>query len=123
MKRNLDLIREILLAIEEQHEYGPIYGLSIPDHSMNEVAYHCKLLYEHGFIDDYGDEPGDEELLDFGVGGLTWEGADYLEQVRDNSRWGKVKKTMKEKGIPLTVEFVKETVNTMMAAVISSIVT
>ena len=46
MKRNMDLIREILLAIEEQHEYGPIYGLTIPGYSINEIAYHCQLLYE-----------------------------------------------------------------------------
>ena len=123
MKRNMDLIREILLAIEEQHEYGPIYGLTIPGHSINEIAYHCQLLYEHGFIDSYDDLSGDEEVQDIAVGGLTWEGADYLEEVRDNTRWGKAKKTMKEKGIPMTVEFVKETINVMMAAVISSIVT
>ena len=122
MKRDMDLIREILLAIEEQHEYGPISGLTIPGHSMNEIAYHCKILYEHGFIDNYEDDSGDDELLDFSVGALTWEGADYLEDVRDNTRWGKVKKTMKEKGIPLTVEFIKETVNTMVSTLIGTIV-
>ena len=123
MKRNMDLIREILLFIEEKHEYGPVYGFIIPDHSINEIAYHCKLLYEHGFIDSYEDLPGDEEAQDIAVGGLTWEGADYLEQIRDNTLWGKTKRTMKEKGIPLTVEFVKETINAIVATAISSIVT
>ena len=122
MKRNMDLIRKVLLAIEEQHEYEPIYGLKIPGHSVSEVAYHCKLLHEHGFIDDYDEESGDGELLDFAVGGLTWEGADYLEDVRDNTRWGNIKKTMKEKGIPLTVEFVKETVNAMISATIGTLI-
>ncbi len=64
---------------------------------------------------------GDEEVQDIAVGGLTWEDADYLETVRDISRWGKVKTTMKEKGIPLTVDFVKETVNAMVAAIIGSV--
>ena len=123
MKRNMDLIREILLAIEEQHEYGPVYGLSVQGYSNNQIAYHCQLLYEHGFIDSYDDLSGEEEALDIAVGGLTWEGADYLEEIRYNTRWGKVKKTMKEKGIPLTVEFVKETINTMVSAIINSIVT
>ncbi len=121
MKRNMDLIRELLLAIEKQHEYGPIYGLTVPGYSTNEIAYHCQLLYEHGFIDSYDNLSGDEEVQDIAVGGLTWEGADYLETVRDISRWGKVKTTMKEKGIPLTVDFVKETVNAMVAAIIGSV--
>ena len=33
---------------------------------------------------------------------MTWEGQNYLESVRDNTRWGKIKKIAKEKGIPLT---------------------
>lgn len=32
---------------------------------------------------------------------MTWEGQDYLESVRDNTRWGKIKKIAEEKGIPL----------------------
>ena len=32
---------------------------------------------------------------------MTLEGQDYLESVRDNTRWGKIKKIAKEKGIPL----------------------
>lgn len=32
---------------------------------------------------------------------MTWEGQNYLESVRDNTRWGKIKKIAKEKGIPL----------------------
>lgn len=31
---------------------------------------------------------------------MTWEGQNYLESVRDNTRWGKIKKIAKEK-IPL----------------------
>lgn len=32
---------------------------------------------------------------------MTWDGQNYLESVRDNTRWGKIKKIAKEKGIPL----------------------
>ena len=32
---------------------------------------------------------------------MTWEGQNYLESVRDNTRWGKIKKIAKEKGILL----------------------
>lgn len=37
---------------------------------------------------------------------MTWEGQDYLESVRDNTRWGKIKKIAKEKGLPLMFDIV-----------------
>ena len=36
---------------------------------------------------------------------MTWEGQNYLESVRDNTRWGKIKKIAKEKGIPLMFKY------------------
>ena len=32
---------------------------------------------------------------------MTWEGQDYLELVRDDTTWGKIKKIAKKNGIPL----------------------
>lgn len=37
---------------------------------------------------------------------MTWEGQDYLESVRDNTRWGKIKKIAKKKGLPLMFDTV-----------------
>ena len=53
MKRVMDFIREILLAIEAQHDGLTLYGFSMPDYSIAETAYHCKLLHEQGFFSDY----------------------------------------------------------------------
>ena len=114
MKRDFDLIRTILLAIEEQHDRTAIYGFSIPDHALSAVGYHCKLLYEHGFISDYKSQYGDNQILSVAVGGLTWEGCDSLEKVRDNSRWAKIKNIISNKCLPLTVEVVKEVVTEMV---------
>ena len=36
---------------------------------------------------------------------MTWKGQDYLESVRD-TRWGKIKKIAKEKGLPLMFDTV-----------------
>ena len=37
---------------------------------------------------------------------MTWEGQNCLESVRDNTRWGKIKKIAKEKGLPLMFDTV-----------------
>ena len=103
MKRNMDLIRLVLLKIEAKETSAALYAsdLQIESYTKEEVAYSCKLLYEAGYVSDYKPFYADNTLCDFGVGSMTWEGQDYLESVRDNTRWGKIKKIAKEKGIPL----------------------
>ena len=109
MKRDMDLIRLILLEIEKEVDGEPVMGLTVEGYNMQQVAYHCRLLEERGFIDDYSPEYGDGELLDFAVGKLTWEGHEYLDTVRDNSFWGMVKTMMSKKAIPVTLKFVVAT--------------
>lgn len=60
----------------------------------------------------------DDSVFFFSVSGLTWEGADYLDKVRDDSVWAKTKNLAAEKGVPLVVE----TVKTISSAVVSSLV-
>jgi len=40
----------------------------------------------------------------FAVGSLTWDGNDYLDKVRDDSQWTKVKNIIIEKGLPLAID-------------------
>ena len=53
MKRDMDLVREILLAIEEKHTGEAIFNLQIPEHNSNEIAFHCRLLYDAGLMNKH----------------------------------------------------------------------
>ena len=74
MKRDMDLLREIMLKIETDHTWSELISPMIPGHEPMEVAYHCQLLYECGFVSSYHSHGGDDELDTFFVGGLTWDG-------------------------------------------------
>ena len=50
------------------------------------------------------------------VGNLSSEGYDYLEKIRDNSIWHKVKQTVKEKGLPMVVETLKTVASAFITA-------
>ena len=50
MKRDMDLVREILLAIESFPFDGDAHEILIQGRSQDEVAYHLKLLCEAGLI-------------------------------------------------------------------------
>ena len=116
MKKDMDLIREILLKIEELYVDTAIYDLTIDGYDMATVAYHCKLLHNAGYIFDYQAQYASNEIYTFSVGALTWTGNEYLEKIRDNSRWGKIKNTLIQKGLPFTIDMVKSVADAFITA-------
>lgn len=109
MERDMDLVRKILLAVESNSSPAPIANLRIDGYSFDTVAWHCQLLYNHGFFDCFkANSTGNQRYYTFWVGNLTWEGAEYLDTIRDESLWGKIKILAKEKGLGLTFDIVKE---------------
>lgn len=107
MKRDMDLVRLILLKIEKDYVSTALYNIEIDGYDKETVAYHCKILYEAGFISDYSARYADNELYIFAVGSLTWEGNDFLDKIRDDSTWHKTKEEIKKKGLPLVVDTIK----------------
>jgi hypothetical protein len=107
MKRDMDLVRGILLEIENSYVSTAICDLHIDGYDMNTIAYHCKILHEVGFISDYKAQYADNKLYSFRVGSLTWEGNDYLDKVRDNTIWRKTKDAIKDKGLPFAFDTIK----------------
>lgn len=108
MQRDMDLIRRILLYIEEHYKPGAdTIKVHIDGCSDSLIYEHCKLMYEAGLIqklENWGCDGFEDQAH---VGNLTNEGYDYLEKIRDLSLWGKVKDTIKDKGLPLIISTVK----------------
>ena len=121
MKRDMDLVRLILLEIEDKYSSTAIYDLAIDVYDTEMVAYHCKILYEAGLISDYKAQYADNEIYVFGVGSLTWDGNDFLEKIRDDSQWKKVKETITKKGLPLVVDTIKSVANALISATVEGI--
>ena len=91
MKRDMDLCRKIMLVIEEQYVDTAIFNLAVDGYSLEQVAYHCKILCEAGIVTEYNSTYGDNRLQFFSVGSLTWEGHEYLDKIRDTTIWQKTK--------------------------------
>jgi hypothetical protein len=94
MKRDLDLVREILLACEaEEHGFAPIQFDKLMEKGYAEelIGFHCLLIGDAGLavIEDLtnsGDESPNAAILY-----LTWAGYEFLEAARDDARWFKAK--------------------------------
>lgn len=108
MKRDMDLIRKILFAIEEKEPFEQS-AIEVEGYSMQEIAYHCEMLFNAGYIKYYHGVTCDnfDGVLRFQVQDLTWEGQDLLETIRQDTIWNKTKQTIKEKGLSMIVDTIK----------------
>lgn len=98
MKRDLGLIRELLLKLEEvEKETFDIItiGSSEPEiavegFEVDQIDYHMSLLYEAGLITSGTDTDsmGDGAWI---FRRLTWAGHDFLDTVRDPEVWKRTK--------------------------------
>lgn len=104
MKRDMDLVRLILLEIEQSND-NPQTGicLNIPNYTSEQISYHVTILNEAGLIDA-------RDLSTMGSGSiwrpkrLTWLGHEFLDAARNDSIWNKAK----EKATSMNFELFKE---------------
>lgn len=70
----MDLVRVILLKIEEEHAGVGLANLEVEGYDRATIAYHCQLLEEAGLVSSCIVRYADDSVFFFSVGGLTWEG-------------------------------------------------
>jgi len=105
MKRDMELIRKILVAIEDHPKAQGSIPLHFDDYSDYDVSYHVKLLADHGLI-----EASDcSTMRDFcwQAKRLSWDGHDFIDAIRDDSRWKSAKRWVLDAGKTLTIETLK----------------
>jgi hypothetical protein len=109
MKRDMDLIRTILLEVEKSTSPGGCQ-IKLPDHSREELYYNVQLAQEAGLIDARF-APGS---TDFHVLRLTYAGHEFLDAARNDTLWAKAKETVINKTGSLTVEGVQIALSTLI---------
>jgi len=96
MKRDMDLIRELLLKLESlPAERGAVFHIAPDDvevavsgYDGDQIAYHLSLIREAGFIESPGSQPMDGITFSR----LSWDGHDFLDAIRDPEIWAKTKR-------------------------------
>ena len=94
MKRDFDLARKILLAIEADEDATGrgLVAVRIEGYTEKQVFYHLKLLAEAGLI-EAADFSGGVHLR-WEAKCLTWHGHDFLDSSRSETLWDEAKKRM-----------------------------
>ena len=105
MKRDMDLIRKILLRIEASNNALDMNDILDLGESEQQIAYHLELLLDAGLINaiDACTKTGDN-YMDLS---LTWDGHEFLEAARDPSRWEQARLVAGKAGM-MTFDILKE---------------
>jgi hypothetical protein len=91
MKRDMDLIRRILLDIEAQEDPEEDIELDSGGKSEQVIQYHLHLLYDGGFINAHEISPMTAAANWYQPLGLTWKGHEFLDDIRNDTVWNKTK--------------------------------
>lgn len=84
MKRNADLVRDILQSVEADHA---TIQSEITDQDI--INYHLHLMIDGGLLQ--GQEINEGKWR---IHGLTWEGHELLDLIGDDVRWRAIKRKL-----------------------------
>lgn len=113
MKRDLDIIRNILLYIENADNnririYDISVNLNLP---IDVIKYHIDLLADKKFIILRGCatvlSPDYKPYDAIQIVRMTFDGCDYLEAIKNDTIWNNVKKDLKRIGGSASLDIVK----------------
>jgi len=107
MKRDMELIRKMVLAVEDAPTgYAPD-PLKIEGYTDEQVRYHAYQLIDGEYakgpiVSSSGSSSPQAIILS-----LTWKGHDFAAVTRDETTWRKVMTVVRQKGGAVTLDVVK----------------
>ena len=91
MKRDMDLVRAILTALEEHpHGFAP-WDLRIEGYDEDVVGFHCYLMDQAGLITGSDVTSGSSSGPEMKPSALTWEGYEFLGNTQNPELWQQTK--------------------------------
>lgn len=103
MKRDMDLVRELLLCVESDGDLTPLFKR----YSQEAVIGHLEIMMDANLL--VGNV---QSYLDGGksasIQRLTWAGHEFLDNARNDTVWNKVTATIKNAATTASFEVLVE---------------
>ena len=106
MKRDLDLVRQLLLQIEGLPA-GPPAQYRASEIEDPVLLAHFELVLASGLVNGKISRSQSSRGDVISISGLTWEGHEWIEMVRSQSVWNETKSMLLDSGGALTYELTK----------------
>jgi hypothetical protein len=96
MRRNMDLVRQLLLTVEAQESGSATTTLQIDGYSQEEVSYHAYLILQAGLASGTELTTRGSSSPTARLRSLTWEGHEFLDAAREPGRWQQAKAVIEQ---------------------------
>lgn len=106
MKRDMELVRTILLKLEEIPLEEMSTFLEIDGYDQQTISFHVMLLDEAGLV--RGTDASGFSDISWFADRLTWEGYEFLEASKDDENWKRAMSLVASKGGGMVFEVLKQ---------------
>ncbi len=107
MLRDIELVREILLALEAKPGPEVIETVNVEGYDDLAVRYHLILLAQAKLIDYEPVLTKTGRVIRVLAFNPSWQGYEFLDAVRDEAVWNKLKVQVSDKGTSLPFDVLK----------------
>ncbi|MEQ1627096.1 MAG: DUF2513 domain-containing protein [Nitrospira sp.] len=116
MQRDWDVVRKILLKLEAVGDTtSEVQSDDVNGCDPEKVSYHMRLLDEAGLIRA---KCRQHVPLNCVALSLTWRGHEFLDQIRQDTVWNKIKDAAREKGLSLSLDVISGLAKSIIASIL-----
>jgi len=109
MKRDFELIRKLLIFFEEKQSAKHVEIPAIGGYDERAIKYHLVLLHEAGLLRCEPVRSSTSDRVIYVIPfDLTWDGHEFLDKVRNESVWRRIRKVITSKGGSLAFSVVNQ---------------
>lgn len=108
MKRDMDLVRQILMAAESQEAGYASGNPEVDGYSAEQIGYHVYLMEQAGLVEAADASASDSSSPYAILLSIKWKGHDFLDAAKSNTVWALAKEKAKTVGGSLTFDLLKE---------------
>lgn len=102
MKRDFDLIRALLMRFESRDYTAADGRVKVEGYKKLAIRYHLWLLHDAGLlVCEPTRSKSSDRVISVLPFHLSWEGHEFLDKIRDENMWERIKKRAAETGIAL----------------------
>lgn len=113
MKLNPDIIRGILLTVEENCDFDHVWeyqrdsfeSVHLAERTHDEIIYHIRQCNQSGLITGVHYYDGGKDVI---ITDLTPEGHEFLNNIRNESIWKDTMKKGAGASLPIIIELAKQ---------------
>ncbi|SEA24840.1 DUF2513 domain-containing protein [Alkalimonas amylolytica] len=108
MKRDMELVRKLLIFFDDKENPTHIEAPPIDGYDEQTIQYHLVLMYDAELLRCEPVKSSKSERVIYVLPfELTWKGHDFLDSIRNDTIWKKVKDTLQDKGLGMAFSVVQ----------------